>query len=337
MEISSQTLCSRQTNVASKNGTTSRGRKNLPRHLFRPFLPQKYFEALIDQKLASMMPTAKTLSQSTKPRPRKFHTHFETWLRLIIFFSSILAILWVKISMTQLDMQLKEEDSHYKWSSLIRSPKVGANGQSETDEQAGNTIFYRSSELEKDNSSLQSPSKNSTHESQLQLSSRISREPLCQGKESFAQMVLSAADYSLSKNAPVDLRELCKQLPMEKQVVDLYGPEPVILGLDTCEAYRKLLQPGNNGGKSVKPMPRVAGLYHTGTNALARSFHLNIEKLPPYSSVYSPYDVPVRFPTFLCVLHISALLQASQSLRALLYSQFHWDSGENTWLQHHFD
>ena len=212
--------------------------------------------------------------------------------------------------MTQFDIQLKEEDSHYEWSSLIPRPK-GATWQPETHEKVGSTNFYRSSELEKDTFILKPPSENSIHESQL--TKRISRESLCKGKESFAKIVLFAADYSPTKNAPVDLRELCKQLPMEKQVVDLYGPEPVILGLDTCEAYRKLLQPDNNGGKLMKPMPRVAGLYHTGTNALARSFHLNIEKLPAYSSVYSPYDVPVRLPTFLCVLHISALLQASLS------------------------
>ena len=82
----------------------------------------------------------------------------------------------------------------------------------------------------------------------------------------------------------------CKVLPTWAEVVDLYGEKPIIFGLDSCARYREHLQAQKDGFLPVpleftnltvppKPQPRVAGLFNTGTNALAQSFWLNIEQL----------------------------------------------------------
>ena len=61
----------------------------------------------------------------------------------------------------------------------------------------------------------------------------------------------------------------CTSLPLWNQITRLYGNEPVIVGLDTCTAYRRSVA---DGGGAV---PRIAGMYNTGTNALAKLFELN--------------------------------------------------------------
>jgi hypothetical protein len=72
-----------------------------------------------------------------------------------------------------------------------------------------------------------------------------------------------------------NVSEMCQQLPQWKQVVQLYGDRPVILGLETCVRYRETLeherQSPNNATlmrRSTPAAPRVTGLYNSGTNAL---------------------------------------------------------------------
>lgn len=63
--------------------------------------------------------------------------------------------------------------------------------------------------------------------------------------------------------------EYCDQLPSWRQVTEIYGDKPVILGLDTCEAYRKLIG-------DEPPMPKIAGLWNTGSSALSKTFLYNM-------------------------------------------------------------
>jgi len=118
--------------------------------------------------------------------------------------------------------------------------------------------------------------------------------------------------------------DLCRRLPSRRQVDDLYGGNnggnngnggPVVLGLETCEAYRnKLKEPapqdekrattsgrfrgrkprrpvpvrtpplrGVGGEEEIsptpprKPMPKLAGLWNTGSTALSKLFLRNFE------------------------------------------------------------
>jgi hypothetical protein len=131
----------------------------------------------------------------------------------------------------------------------------------------------------------------------------------CAGKEAYLKIILSsnhdAAWDALQSSSTEDGSSdaICNALPTETQVAAKYGDNPIVYGLETCRAYRDLLLPINNNGSRLEPMPRVAGLYHTGTNALCRSFSANIKKLP--TKEYSPYEVPVRI--FLCCVGISKL------------------------------
>lgn len=95
--------------------------------------------------------------------------------------------------------------------------------------------------------------------------------PECRGKERVAAVLLQA-NVSVNSSA-------CKRLPSWQNISELYGEDPVVIGLETCQAYRELLSPSQNNGTAVKPMPRVAGLYNSGTNALAQLFETNFGKL----------------------------------------------------------
>lgn len=112
----------------------------------------------------------------------------------------------------------------------------------------------------------------------------------CQGKDKYLNIVIQGSDPE--QRTKVSLKELCQRLPTLEQVIERYGPEPIVIGMDTCAKYRQLLTARYNNGQTLKPMPRVAGLYHTGTNALAKTLQLNVERLPLYDKVYLPYDVP---------------------------------------------
>jgi hypothetical protein len=67
---------------------------------------------------------------------------------------------------------------------------------------------------------------------------------------------------------------LCDSLPFWSEVEQLYGEEPVIIGLDTCKAYRDSVK--RMGGL---PVPRVGGLFNSGTNAFVDLLMMNFGAL----------------------------------------------------------
>jgi len=128
----------------------------------------------------------------------------------------------------------------------------------------------------------------------------------CRGKERLLRMLLLASDKKVNIGTL-----LCRGLPTDRHIEDLYGPEPIVHGLDTCQAYRDSLKRGNsvrqqreqqflvdnsNNTSTVatadddEPKPRVAGLYNTGTNALSRAFNNNLKRLRNDPQA-SPYEV----------------------------------------------
>jgi len=83
----------------------------------------------------------------------------------------------------------------------------------------------------------------------------------CRGKKPLLRQIREAG-LNLTKN-------ICEGLPTMKNVEDLYGPGPVVVGLETCERYRKLISANaTKNGKAYPPAPKVAGLWNVGTNAL---------------------------------------------------------------------
>lgn len=108
----------------------------------------------------------------------------------------------------------------------------------------------------------------------------------CIDKEPLVRRVLAAdPDYLLQSNQTID--RLCSSLPTWDQVVELYGPKPIIVGMETCPAFRANVQTTADR----QPQPRVAGLFHTGTNAMAQLLQVNNvsnEKI----TWYRDYDVP---------------------------------------------
>jgi hypothetical protein len=95
------------------------------------------------------------------------------------------------------------------------------------------------------------------------------REQLSEDRESLIDILMSAGASYLSND---DIRHL----PTWTQVSTLYGAEPIVYGLDTCQAYRERLQYYN----VTEGKPRVAGLFNTGTNAVAQSLLINYKPVP---------------------------------------------------------
>lgn len=114
---------------------------------------------------------------------------------------------------------------------------------------------------------LLDPTLNTTQE-QIVLKLLQNHADVCAKKEPMLRE-LAAAQLDLDV-------ELCYSLPDWSQVVDLYGAEPIVLGLDTCEAYRNHIQ---RDGQS--PMPKVAALWNAGSTSLSRSFLLNLQLYDP--------------------------------------------------------
>lgn len=83
----------------------------------------------------------------------------------------------------------------------------------------------------------------------------------CRGKKPLLRQIREAG-LNITKN-------VCEGLPTMEDVEDLYGQGPVVVGLETCERYRKLISANTNkNGKAYPPAPKVAGLWNVGTNAL---------------------------------------------------------------------
>jgi len=123
----------------------------------------------------------------------------------------------------------------------------------------------------------------------------VQNNPECVDKEPYLRILFSASDnrYRRYDRQP-EAKRVCAILPNITEVARVHGPDVIVHGMETCAAYRQLLTAENNNGKSVLPKPRVSGLYHTGTNALSRSFDSNIRQLAKRTPAFSPYEVPVR-------------------------------------------
>jgi hypothetical protein len=69
---------------------------------------------------------------------------------------------------------------------------------------------------------------------------------------------------SLLREAGLDEldKETIAKLPAWKDVTDLYGTEPVIIGLETCKAFQNSGDPSNH-------FVTTAGAFNTGTNLMA--------------------------------------------------------------------
>ena len=119
----------------------------------------------------------------------------------------------------------------------------------------------------------------------------------CAGKERLLEILLAAQYENITA-------ETCTQLPTWKEVSDLYGPSPVIYGLDTCGQYRSMiesLQPNDPKGEDehaspekILPKIRVSGFCNTGTNALTKTLRKNIGLKYANSKKYhiKNFDVP---------------------------------------------
>jgi len=107
----------------------------------------------------------------------------------------------------------------------------------------------------------------------------------CQGKQELLDILMRA-------KVPVEnVTETCSDLPTWTEVVHLYGSSPVVVGMETCASYRSSL------GDDRKAQPRVAGLYNSGTNALARLLALNLGQIADV-----PMDSDDNASLYVCLL-----------------------------------
>lgn len=131
------------------------------------------------------------------------------------------------------------------------------------------------------------------HEQQVQqlIADDVRRLPECHGKEPLLEIL-----HSSIQRIRVT-RDICERLPHPADIEALYGPKPVVYGMETCADYQTMIQQAQslehhhdgtlatntaNSSKQlgvvIAPMVRVAGLYHTGTNALVQSLHRNLQQ-----------------------------------------------------------
>lgn len=104
------------------------------------------------------------------------------------------------------------------------------------------------------------------------LKSIVDLHPKCLGKERVVEILLKAGKKDI-------LKEECELLPTWDEVKNLYGEEPIVYGLETCQRYRETLKTAGRNGTEIEPDPRIAGLFNTGTNAFADSLHLNFRQV----------------------------------------------------------
>ena len=104
----------------------------------------------------------------------------------------------------------------------------------------------------------------------------IHDNPACLDKIPMLQVIF-AAGMNLTST-------LCNDLPPWRNVTDLYGEGPIVLGLETCQEYRDLI----SSHQGAEPRPKVAGLWNTGTTALSRNFNINMELYDDNGTVAAP-------------------------------------------------
>jgi len=121
----------------------------------------------------------------------------------------------------------------------------------------------------------------------------------CRGKEKLVDIVFASSEGSDNFNTMESSPELCQVLPTIQGIIDVHGSHgPIVYGLETCAAYQEKVQKlaqqhqQQNASNIPRPGPRVGGLYHSGTNALVRTFENNLPPLPRMSKWDSPFELP---------------------------------------------
>ena len=119
---------------------------------------------------------------------------------------------------------------------------------------------------------VRQPAPNHHHHRQVQqwIREDVRRISECQGKEPLLEIL-----HTSIQRIRVT-REICERLPHPADIEALYGSKPVVHGMETCADYRSMIHQAQLQHNA--PMVRVAGLYHTGTNALIQSLHRNLQQ-----------------------------------------------------------
>jgi hypothetical protein len=76
-------------------------------------------------------------------------------------------------------------------------------------------------------------------------------------------------------------KDLIRDLPTWSEVVNLYGPEPVIYGLEECDRFQHMSDPADH-------FVSTAGTFNTGTNLMAELLIANChmqERMDKYGAV----------------------------------------------------
>lgn len=102
----------------------------------------------------------------------------------------------------------------------------------------------------------------------------------CFGKEELVEILTNA-------EVPLD-HDRCNRLPTWRAMTDLYGEKQIVLGLETCQAYRDMIQ--TTAGAT--PMPRIAGLCNSGTNVLNQLLFRNLGNITHVGAPRQGYQVP---------------------------------------------
>ena len=118
--------------------------------------------------------------------------------------------------------------------------------------------------------------------------------PSCAGKERWLRELQFAGALRRRTNGTAfSDAAICHALPTEREVQQLYGKGPIVLGLDRCEQYRRQLHTALRREMKLIPVhfpPRakVAGLWNSGTTALSQSFVLNLHNYQSDAPIYVP-------------------------------------------------
>ena len=81
--------------------------------------------------------------------------------------------------------------------------------------------------------------------------------------------------------------EMEAKLPTWKQVRDVVGESPVILGLESCQAYRDKVPP-------LERMLGSSGMFNTGTNLITRLLKENCE-IPERQEKFGPHQAKEKY------------------------------------------
>jgi len=100
-------------------------------------------------------------------------------------------------------------------------------------------------------------------------SSKEAAHPIMHATKTYPKITMDDPSIQKLKNLGMNITESQLQyIPSWQQVTDMFGTEPVIIGLEQCEAFRKAVPFSN---RTVLP----AGSFNTGTNLFPEFFHTN--------------------------------------------------------------